>query len=1086
MARRRQGSRDGREDGSGNGNDAGRPAGVAPEPMVNRTLELELLTDHVARVAHGGGGHAVLLLGESGVGKSRLSQAAAAEAQRREMTVISVQCLGRGAEPLLPLKDALAAYLGRSGERIRQTLLDAAPRLLDSIPFIGAFLGRIGDSILESRRLRGATMEGVYEELARVLIGISQKHGLLSAVEDLHQADQDTLFFINYLLRKIRSHQVLVVFTIQEEQLSDTPQLADLLARWTAEGYAVLTVVPLERAHVGEYVHMVAALGSVADEALVDRLFRLTGGNPFFLKETLALLAPRKDEQRGDVVEIPPRVEAVLRRRLARADPTTRRFLDAAAVVAETAQSIEAIAYVMDADPGTAIRALSAAVELQLMRESPRGEIGFVHSLMQRAVYGEIGANYRRFLHGRAADWCEQAGQFAAAAFHFERAERVADMIRTALQAAERAEQAGMYHSALLLYQKVRPHLALEEIGPLLGNAMITLGNWDQTQEILEALPPSDGRVRLLRSQLRFVRGDFCGARDEASAALEASHVDRIEVLIRLADIELYRGRFPDAQRYVQQALTEAERSGSLPQRARCLGELGAIAFFGGGLTRGGFLFTRALALVTGMPEDERDLRLQAVLLGNLGNVAEARGDDWASAQRLHGEALRVRREIADARGALHNLHALGRCQIALGDQEAGLALYAEAERLAADLGETLERAKISHSRAELALREGDGPAAYRLASAAYDTFTASQTHYDITHTQLTLSAAAAASGRERESVEHGAAARRSIQSRGYGLLVHLYPVLAYPPADRIAAAMTGYACGDALGVPWEGSSPAPASPAQIEALPAREGGQRGATSDDTALTVLVAQHLAARGGAADGQVFLRALAATAGSIPGLGPSTTRAIEHFRATGTPLTSGGGEATNGASMRALPIGWATPLDDPDRRRRRTLELSRVTHPDPDALVAACVVAACASWALEGASGALLLTIAIDEEAQARSVCAAGDRLGVLLAALLAGTWQPPADGISLDPAETVTAALACTRGAVSLRDGLLQAVGMGGDTDTVAAITGGLLGARMTVPEVLAELPWYGAVQLPDPALIAELSSTLAAVRSSAS
>jgi ADP-ribosyl-[dinitrogen reductase] hydrolase len=252
----------------------------------------------------------------------------------------------------------------------------------------------------------------------------------------------------------------------------------------------------------------------------------------------------------------------------------------------------------------------------------------------------------------------------------------------------------------------------------------------------------------------------------------------------------------------------------------------------------------------------------------------------------------------------------------------------------------------------------------------------------------VTLSAAAAASGRQRESVEYGAAARRSIQSRGYGLLSQLYPALAYPLADRIAAAMTAYACGDALGLPWEKSPPTGASPAQIEALPACEGWQRGATSDDTALTLLVAQHLAERGGAADGQAFLQTLAAAAGSITGLGPWTTRAIEHFRTTGAPLTSGG--ATDGAPMRALPIGWATPLGDPDRRRGRAIELSRVTHPDPDALVAACVVAVCASWALEGASGQLLLTVAIEEEAQARSVCAAGGRLGVPLAALLAGT------------------------------------------------------------------------------------------------
>ncbi len=314
------------------------------------------------------------------------------------------------------------------------------------------------------------------------------------------------------------------------------------------------------------------------------------------------------------------------------------------------------------------------------------------------------------------------------------------------------------------------------------------------------------------------------------------------------------------------------------------------------------------------------------------------------------------------------------------------------------------------------------------------------------------------------------------------GLLHHLYPAVAYPLADRIAAAMTAYACADALGLPWENFPPAGASAGEIEALPARAGWKRGATSDDTALTLLVAQHLAERSGAGDARVFLETLVAEADSIKGLGPSTIGAIEHFRAAGEPPTSGG--TTNGAPMRALPVGWATPLDDSDRRRRLAIELTRATHVDPEALSAACVIAACASWALEGASSQLLLDVATEEEVQARAVCGASDRLGVMLASLLSGTWRPPAQGISLDPAETVTAALACTVRASSLRDGLFQAVGMGGDTDTVAAITGGLLGARLTATDVLAELPWHGTVLLPDSVLVAEMSSALAAVRSS--
>ena len=66
------------------------------------------------------------------------------------MTVISVRCLGRGAEPLLPMKEALASYLGRTPDQIRRTLARAAPHLLDAVPFIGAagILSMVGFALL--------------------------------------------------------------------------------------------------------------------------------------------------------------------------------------------------------------------------------------------------------------------------------------------------------------------------------------------------------------------------------------------------------------------------------------------------------------------------------------------------------------------------------------------------------------------------------------------------------------------------------------------------------------------------------------------------------------------------------------------------------------------------------------------------------------------------------------------------------------------------------------------------------------------------------------------------------------------------
>ena len=209
---------------NGHGSETTEAGGGSPqEPLIDRQLELDLLRQHIARVADTGNGHAVLILGESGVGKSRLAVEAAAEARQRGMAVISVRCLGRGAEPLLPLKEALAAYLGRTPDQIRRTLARAAPALLDAVPFIGAFLASIGEKLAEG----SFSLRGVYEELSRILIkATSGNTGLFLLVDDLHAADPDTLYFLNYLFRKLRQVPVLVAATIQEEQLSDYSELA--------------------------------------------------------------------------------------------------------------------------------------------------------------------------------------------------------------------------------------------------------------------------------------------------------------------------------------------------------------------------------------------------------------------------------------------------------------------------------------------------------------------------------------------------------------------------------------------------------------------------------------------------------------------------------------------------------------------------------------------------------------------------------------------------------------------------------------------------------------------------------------------
>ncbi|WP_182877134.1 ADP-ribosylglycohydrolase family protein [Microbispora sp. H10670] len=302
--------------------------------------------------------------------------------------------------------------------------------------------------------------------------------------------------------------------------------------------------------------------------------------------------------------------------------------------------------------------------------------------------------------------------------------------------------------------------------------------------------------------------------------------------------------------------------------------------------------------------------------------------------------------------------------------------------------------------------------------------------------------------------------------------------------AARIHQAMVAFAAGDALGVPWEGRGPERIDPEEVVRLPAPDRGwPRGSTSDDTAQMVLVARCLADTGGRPTSLEFLTRLAEAAPAVRGLGPTTRHALAHFHATGEPpAPSAGDRPTNGAAMRVAPIGWAVPTDRPGLRRRLCEVVSAATHRAPAAVAAARVIAAMASHALEGESVPALLEVAADEARRADEHVPPTPADAVVDAVVDAayGRWTPPSEGVSLDAVETVAAVVHVLREAPALAAALPYAVSLGGDTDTVAALVGGVLGARE--PEGVAALDWLGPVDLGEYPALPDLAARLAALR----
>ena len=300
------------------------------------------------------------------------------------------------------------------------------------------------------------------------------------------------------------------------------------------------------------------------------------------------------------------------------------------------------------------------------------------------------------------------------------------------------------------------------------------------------------------------------------------------------------------------------------------------------------------------------------------------------------------------------------------------------------------------------------------------------------------------------------------------------------PTPHHIRAGILAYAAGDALGVPWEGSTPDEVRWEALEALPTRGDWPHGATSDDTEQLLLVAEYLVEANGQIDERDFLGRLAKALPGMRGAGPTTQAAVRRFLATGELHATDG--SSIGAAMRALPFGWATPVAAGAHRRELTIRLSRTTHGAPDAIISACVVAEMAAWAIEQHPIDNVVAAGLREADHLARVYVLHPATLQSLRRAAIGDWQPPTAEPPPDAVITLASVLHVLREATGLATAMKRAVALGGDTDTAAAIVGGILGCQSE--NVETDIPWLPRVVLPESALIEATATGLHDLRRS--
>jgi len=374
----------------------GAPAGLREvpslePPVVGRRAELARLHDALREVC-GGRGRIVVVLGEAGMGKTRLLEELAAATLQRGGSLVVGRCYEtQQILPFGPWVEALRAGLGlldsAALEGLEPVWRVELARLLPEFSAPHLFPPGPADDYL---RLFGA--------VARV-IEILATAPLMLILEDLHWADEMSVRLLGFLAHRVAAWPVLLVASARTEELGEAPMLRRLLEELRGQHHAVaLTLAPLSKDETRSLVRMLAQVGTreAALDQVAEQVWTLSEGNPFVAVETMRAVHEGHRFE-ASTIGIPERVREAISSRLERLSPRAQELLAVAAVIGREFE-FPLLRRAAQIDEREAAEGVEELVRRGVLHGvGPR--LDFAHDRIREVAYGQLFPLRRTRLH---------------------------------------------------------------------------------------------------------------------------------------------------------------------------------------------------------------------------------------------------------------------------------------------------------------------------------------------------------------------------------------------------------------------------------------------------------------------------------------------------------------------------------------------------------------------------------------------------------------------------------------------------------------------------------------------------------------